>query len=128
MPFFIDLQVRIYRRRDAAQCHIVIERYPLADHRGLADHHAHPMVDEEPAADHRRRMHLDAGQPTGELREEFAEQEPSPAPCSVRGPVNQARVKAGIEKNYLEPRADRRVALDNRVNVLGNGSEHGRDY
>ena len=106
----------------------MIERNSLTNHRGLADHHAHPVVDEEPTADLGRGMNLDSGHPAGELRKELAEQEPSPAPRRVRSAVNQARMEAGIEENHLEPRADRRVALDHRVDVFGDASEHGRDY
>ena len=45
----------------AAQRHPLVERHPLADLGRLADHHAGAVVDEELAADLRRRVDLDPG-------------------------------------------------------------------
>ena len=54
----------------AAQGHALVEQNVVADFGGLADHHAHAVVDEEPAADRRAGMDLDARQGAAELRNE----------------------------------------------------------
>jgi hypothetical protein len=51
----------------AAQGDAVIQRAFVLDHRRLADHHAHAVVDEHAAADRRSRMDLDAGNPAREM-------------------------------------------------------------
>src|SRR2546427_2232760 len=56
------------------------ERHVLADPRGLADHHPHAVVDEEPAPEPCGRMDLDAGQETREVRH------PARARCPPRAP------------------------------------------
>ena len=61
----------------------MVERAVVADLGGLADHHPHPVIDEEAAADPRPRVDLDARQPAGnvgyEPREPFEAQIPQPA-------------------------------------------------
>ena len=49
------------RETCAPQGHALIQRHVVSDLGRLADHNAHPVVDEEPVADPRRGVNLDAG-------------------------------------------------------------------
>jgi hypothetical protein len=53
--------------RSAAEGHPVVEHHVVADLGGLADHHTHAVIDEEPPADPRARVDLDPGEGSGEL-------------------------------------------------------------
>ena len=52
----------------------MIDQDIVADLCGLADDHAHAVVDEEPSADLRAGVDLDAGDRPGELRQESRSQ------------------------------------------------------
>ena len=54
----------------AAERDALVEGHVVADLRRLADHHAHPVVDEEAVADPRRGMDLDPGQRPGHGRDQ----------------------------------------------------------
>ena len=69
---------------DAAQGDALIERHVVADLGGLADHHAHAVVDEEAAADHGTGVDLDAGHEAADLRDEAAGELPAAPPEPVR--------------------------------------------
>jgi hypothetical protein len=61
MALLIALAFAIDARRHAAEGHAMVERDVIADLAGLADHHAHAVVDEEPPADLGARVDLDPG-------------------------------------------------------------------
>ena len=54
----------------AAERDLMIEVDVVADHGGLADHHAHAVIDHESAPDLRGGMDFDAGQPSRDMRRE----------------------------------------------------------
>ena len=60
----------------AAESHALIQGHVIADDRGLADDDAHPVIDEQAAANLRAGMNFDAGQKSRDLREPAREQEP----------------------------------------------------
>ncbi len=52
----------------AAQRHALVERNVVADNRGLADDHAHAVVNEDAQPDPRAGMNLDSRPEPGDLR------------------------------------------------------------
>ena len=97
MALPVALGIGIDRGRDAAQGHPVIERDVVADLRGLADHHAHAVVDEEAAADAGAGMDLDAGQEAAEMRERRGRSSRQPRLQSAMGqPVQTDGMEARI--------------------------------
>ena len=67
VPLAVDLRRRVHRRRHAAQGNTLIERDIVADLRRLADDQGHAMIDEQPAADHRAGVDIDAGKEAPEV-------------------------------------------------------------
>ena len=64
--------------RGAAQGHALVKRAIVADFGGLADHHAHAVVDKQPPADFGTGVDFDPGQEPPEMRyEPSGEQPPS---------------------------------------------------
>jgi hypothetical protein len=96
----------------------VVERHVVADLGGLADHDAQPMVDEEPSADLGAGMDLDAGEEPSEVRQQPTEESPAAHPGAVRHPVPEHRVEARIGEHHLESRSGRRVACNQRVDLV----------
>ena len=86
--------------RSAAERDAVIEHHVVADLGRLADHDAHRVVDEEPPADRRARVDLDAGEQAGSTAEQQPGRQRSavPLPHPVRQPVQPDRVQAGIDR------------------------------
>ena len=70
----------------AAEGDALVERHVVADLGGLADHHAHAVIDEEAPTDLRARMDLDAGEEAAEVAHEAARgQRPRhQSQCAVR--------------------------------------------
>jgi len=97
------LAALLARRAGAAQGHPVVERAIVADFGGLADHHAHPVVDEEALADMCAGMDLDPGQDPPDMRDEAPGQMPAALPQPMCQPVIQQRLKPGIAQHDLEP-------------------------
>src|SRR3546814_1500524 len=87
--------------RGAAEGDALVEGHVVADLRGLADHHAHAVVDEEAAPDGGARMNLDAGQQARDGGNPPPDQEPAPAPEGVGQPVEDDRLETGIAKHHL---------------------------
>src|SRR5690606_4948731 len=76
-----------------AQGDAVVQHHVVADLRGLADHDAHAVVDEEPAADPCTRVDLDAGQPARELRAGAGRETQAAPPESMPDAVRPDRVQ-----------------------------------
>ena len=104
---------------------MVIERHVVADHRGLADDHAHAVVNEEAAADLGAGVDLDARDHAADVGHEAAEQAEAALPEPVRHVIEQQRVEARIAEEHLDPGADRRVAAEHAADVFPNSLEHG---
>src|SRR5216683_1659117 len=95
-----------------------------ADLGGLADDHAHAVVDEEPRPQHRGGVDLDAGQEAAHVGHEAGGQSPPAAPERVSHAVAPDRVHARVAQHHLERRASRRVALPHRPHVLPHPIKH----
>jgi len=52
----------------SAERDALVEQHVIADFRGLADHHAHPVIDKAPPADGGAGMDLDSRNSSIELR------------------------------------------------------------
>ena len=113
-----DLRAGIDGRRDAAQRDAVIKRDVVADDGGLADHHAGPVVDDEPAADLRARMDLDGRQNLADVGDEPRQQAGGMPPQPMAQPIEQQRMEARIAQYDLEPAPGRRIAGLERHDIL----------
>src|SRR5664279_3363396 len=63
--------------------HTLVERDVLTDNGGLADHHAHTVIDKEPTADFRAGMDLDGGEKASDLRQPARQQKEPVIPQPV---------------------------------------------
>ena len=108
----------------AAQRHAVIERHVVADDGGLSDHHAHAVVDEEPAADADSGMDLDPGDHPADMGDEAAEKPEAASPEPVCHVVEEERVEARIAEEDLDPGADGRIPAEHAARVFPNALEH----
>ncbi len=102
----------------------LIQRDVVADDGGLADHNAHPMVDEEAQADGGSGVDLDSGQPACDLREEAREPMSPMAPEPVVRAMGPQRVQSGVVEQHAERRRRRRIALAHRSNVFTSAVKH----
>ena len=109
----------ILAERAAAERHAVVDHDVVADLGGLADDHAHAVVDEEPPADGRAGMDLDAGEEPGQLGDQPGrEPQRRVSPQPVRQPVEPDRVQAGVGEEVLERTPRRRVVGPGGVEVF----------
>src|SRR3546814_19445151 len=100
-----DLRVPLsFLQGSAAEGDALVERHVVADLRGLTDHDAHAVVDEQPLADPGAGMDLDAGEDAAEMRDEASQQVPAATPRRVRHPMEHQRVEAGVAQRHLQPR------------------------
>ena len=107
-----------------AQGDAVIERAVVPDLGGLADDHAHAVIDEETATDARSRMDLDAGQPARQMRIEPRQPLEAMGPQPVAEAVEQHRVHPRIGGEDLEAGAGRRIAVEYAADVFSDTLEH----
>lgn len=95
----------------AAEGHAMVNRAIVTDLGGFADDNAHAVVNEQAAANGRARVDLDAGHMARKLRKPAREEKPLMFVQPVRLPVQDQRVKALIQQEYLERGARGRVAV-----------------
>ena len=96
--------------RPSAERDPVVDHHVVADLGGFADHHAHAVVDEEPAPDGRAGMDLDAGEEARELRQHPggpAQRRLRPQP--VGQPVGPDGVQTRVDERVLDVSARGRV-------------------
>src|SRR5208283_5697575 len=99
------------RPAGAAQRDAVVHRHIVADRRGLPDHHARAMIDEEAAADRRGRMDVHVGHQAREPRQHTGTEAQLDLPQTMRHTMDQHRVHAGVGEQDLRHVARGRVAL-----------------
>ena len=103
--------------RGAAERHALVDGAVVADFRGLADHHAHAVVDEHAPADLRAGMDLDAGEPAADVRGEA----PEPAQA-VRSRTSAracgCRWRAARDSRSALPRCDRAAGSRSRMQAM----------
>src|SRR5262249_34915468 len=110
----------------AAQGHAVVQRAVVAELGGLADHHAHAVVDESAPADLRPRMDLDAGEEARAGRSKPRQPAQFHAPEGVRQAVDEQRVEARVAGDDLPGRAGGGVAVEHARDVFSDPGEHRR--
>ena len=79
----------------AAQRDLVVEVDVIADLGGLADHHAHAVIDDQPAAEPGGRVDLDPGQPAADMGDEAGGQAEAAAPEAVGQPMPEDGMQPG---------------------------------
>jgi hypothetical protein len=124
VTLLIALAVAVDARRHATQGDAMIKCHIVADLAGLADHHAHAVVDEEAPADLGARVDLDSREPAAQLGDSAPDQAPAARPEGMRNAIEQDRLEAGIEQRHLEAIAGRRVAGDHGIDVFAQILEH----
>src|SRR5450759_5127538 len=101
-----------------AQGHALVEQHVVANLRGLADHHAGTVVDEEAASDGGAGMNLDPGKEAADLRDHARHQRHAPAVQAVRQAVHQDGVEARVAEKNLQPTLGGRVLPEDGVDPV----------
>ena len=101
----------------ATQRYALIHRHVVADDRGFANHHAHPVINKQAATQRCARMNLDAGDPARPLRKEARHKGNISPPQQMRQPMKLHGVKTRIQQ-HLGPRTRRRIVVHNRANIF----------
>ena len=96
----------------------MIEGHVVADLGGLADHAAHPVVDEDAAPELRPGVDLDPGQDAPDMGDQPADEQQSRTPRRMGEAVEQDGREPRIAEHDLQPRAPGRIALGDRVDIL----------
>ena len=91
----------------------------IADLRRLADHDPHAVVDEEPIADRRARVDLDAGERASDVGDEAGQQRHPALAQRVGQPVELPGVKARVGENDFQVAGGRRVPVPGGLNIAG---------
>ncbi len=111
--------------RCSAQRDALVDGDIVADFGGLADDHAHAVIDEKTPADSRAGMDFDSGQQARELRQRAGQKEPAVLPQPVIDAIPPQRVQAGVEQHDLQPRSRRGIALQHRGDVFAHETKIG---
>src|ERR1017187_10530467 len=104
----------------AAQGHALVHGHVVAHDGGLANHHAHPVIDKQPPPNARAGMNLNAGMETSDLRHRPRQKSQALAPEPVMHPMRPHRVQARIAEQHHRPRSGRGVALDHAADIFPN--------
>src|SRR3984957_12320808 len=102
----------------AAERDALVDEHVVADFDGLAEHHAHPMIDEQAPADCRAGMNLDASEPSRQLADHPAKKLAVMLPEPVREAVKPDRMQSRVREHDLERGARGRVAVKDRLDVF----------
>src|SRR5688572_11283967 len=101
-----------------AERHALVERDAITDDRGLADHDAGAVVDEELAADRRAGVDVDAGPPVRVLGDEARQQRHVERIEDVRDAMARDREHAGVGVERLDGMTAGRVVAPGRARVV----------
>jgi len=112
-------------RAGTAERDTLVDRDVGAYLRGLPDHHAGGVVDEQAGAEPGRGVDLDTGQYPGQFRGQPREQPGVPVPEPAADPVAPDRVHAGIAQDDRQSRAGGRIPVHGRPDVMPQGCQHG---
>src|SRR5262249_16289784 len=113
----------------AAEGHPLVERAVVADLGSLADHHPHPVIDEQSFADTSSGMNLDAGQPPPDMGHKTRSEQPAMPPQPMSEVMEKQRVKARITQRNFEARTGSGIAGKSGVDFVAQVSkEHHRHY
>jgi len=92
--------------------HTVVHRHIFADDRGLSDHDACAVIDEEALPYRCARMNLDARQQSGDMGEKACGEFRSAHPHAVRHPVRPDGMEPRIDERDLRMRSGRWIACE----------------
>lgn len=112
----------------AAEGHPLVEHDPIADLGGLADHHAHAVVNEEAATNAGAGVDLDPGEEARDLRDQTGDERYATAMDGVGDAVQSNGVQAGVEQHLGQVACGRVIAKD-RAHIVaqhaqGTGEGH----
>src|SRR5690349_9719770 len=99
MPFLAGL---FGGRPGPAERDTLVEGAIIADLRGLADHHANAVVDEQAVADLCPGVDVDRRQDAAEMRDKAAGKMPAALPQPVPDPMEQQYLEPRIAQHHLE--------------------------
>ena len=103
--------------RCTAQSDALVNGAAVANLGGLAHHHAHGMVKENPLAHHRTGMDFNARGKAPDVRHKATEPLETMGPEPVRAAVQHQRVQAGVARQHLPRAARSRVAVQNSLDI-----------
>ena len=115
-------------RRGSAQGDPLHDVAVVPDDRGLADHDAHAMVDEEAMPDLRARVDLDAGEHAVEVRDQSRQHRNAQPVQPVREAVDDQCVHTGVRQEHLERPARGGVTLLRGGDVFANACQPAHDW
>ena len=111
------LRHRVALRRPASQGHALVEMHAVAHDRGLADHEAAAMVDEQSRPDGGGGMDVDPGPGAGHVRDDPGRQVGAEPVEHVAQPIVDQRRHARVAEQHLRRRGRRRVGFERRVQI-----------
>ncbi|MGC3998786.1 MAG: hypothetical protein QM767_15555 [Anaeromyxobacter sp.] len=111
--------VLVEREALRAQGHPLVDADPAPDHRGLADHHPGPVVDEEALADAGARVDVDAGERVGVLGDDARDERHLEPLQRVGDPLVGDGQHARVGEDGLVAGLEGRVALVGGLDVGG---------
>jgi len=103
---------------------VLVQQNVIADLGSLANHHTHAVIDEATRSNGGARVNFNARCKAGELRQDTCRQRKSCAVHLVPQPVQQNGMKTGIAEENFDGALRGRIAAENRVDLLPDGSEH----
>ncbi len=109
----------------SAKGYALVKRNVIADHRGLANHDTHAMINEESAANRCTRMNLNAGKPTGDRRNGPRKPFQSQTPQPMGKPMEKQCVQTGIVGEHFKGIPGGGVPMEHAVNVFPQTLKHG---
>ncbi len=102
----------------ASESYSLIQGDVVSDHGRLANDDAHPVIDEQAAANLCRRMDFNPGEQTRHLRKPARGQEHPVIPEPVIDPVEPDRVQPRVAQKYFHSRLRRGIVLDHVGHVF----------
>ena len=111
----------------ATESYALIDQHIVADFSGLTNDHAHAVIDEEAAANLRTGMDLDPGEEPADLGDDARDERHARTIQPVGEPVRQNRVESWIAQDDLDRAFRSGIFAKNRLNLLSDSAEHGRD-
>ena len=109
----------------ATERHALIDGAVIADLGGFANHHAHAVIDDEPAANARAGVNFNAGEEACPMRDPAPQPLEAVRPAPVGRPVHRQGVQAGVTGEHLPGRSGGRITFEDAADVFSQtGEEH----
>jgi hypothetical protein len=107
-----------------AQRYTLIKQAVVPDFSRFPNHHAHPVIDEEPPPDGRARMNFNARNPPRHLRNQPRQQRYPSLIQRMSHPVEKHGVQPGVTEEYLDNALGGGVLAEDCVDLFFDRSEH----